>query len=397
MSGDILENIRLIGVIFVDTFTPGIKTTIRRIRNVHDPVVLVYPDIIPDITGDYLSDGYGETIFIVQSSENNRRAMLRTAVAEARRLNMTHILIYDPEITLKQVDISRLVDAAKSHPDSVIIGERAPLDTRRSTGRRIMWRGAAFTFRLQTGVDLRDPGCPVRVYPLWVFNCLKIRTRHDVLDAEILVKAAWAGVPVQPVLLESPFRQTCPQKPFFSRLAKRGVKSALHFHWIMRSITPIPHRKVVDDQNHQNEKVSIWHPVRSIRALLTENLTPIKLAWAVALGIFLGTLPLIALHTVTILLAAGFFRLNKAAALAASQLCMPPFVPALCIEMGHFLRHGRFLTEISMKTIGYQALERGWEWLLGALILAPLLAFLFGGMVYGAGRILERKSVQSAD
>ncbi len=160
----------------------------------------------------------------------------------------------------------------------------------------------------------------------------------------------------------------------------------------MRSITPIPHRKVVDDQQHQDRKVSIWHPLRSIRTLLTENLTPIKLAGAVALGVFLGTLPLIALHTVTILLAAGFFRLNKAAALAASQLCMPPFVPALCIETGYFLRHGQFLTEISMKTIGYQALERVWEWLLGALMLAPLLALLLGGIVYGIGQMLSRKS-----
>jgi uncharacterized protein (DUF2062 family) len=393
MTGDILENIRLIGFFPVDTPIPDIKTTIRRMRDVHDQVVLVYyPDIIPDITRDYLSDGYGETVFIVQSSQSNRRAMLRTAVAEARRLNMTHILIHDPESTLKKADISRLVDTAGSHPGSVIIGERKPFDTRLPTIRQIMWRGAAFTFRLQTGVDLRDPGCPVRVYPLWVFDCLKIKTRHNVLDAEILVKAAWAGVPIQRVALETPFSQTYQQKSFFSNLGEWGVKSALHFHWIMRSITPIPHRKVVDDQDHQNRKVSIWHPVRSIRTLLTENLTPMKLAWAVALGIFLGTLPLIALHTVTILLAAGFFRLNKAAALAASQLCMPPFVPALCIETGHFLRHGRFLTEISMKTIGYQALERGWEWLLGALILAPLLALLLGGVVYGIGQTLSRKS-----
>jgi hypothetical protein len=67
----------------------------------------------------------------------------------------------------------------------------------------------------------------------------------------------------------------------------------------------------------------------SIKTLLTENITPGQLAMAGALGVFLGSLPLIAVHTIAILFAAGYFRLNKVAALAASQLCMPPIVPAL--------------------------------------------------------------------
>ncbi len=35
-------------------------------------------------------------------------------------------------------------------------------------------------------------------------------------------------------------------------------------------------------------KVTVWHPIRSIRLLLTERATPRELAWAVALVIFLG-------------------------------------------------------------------------------------------------------------
>lgn len=61
---------------------------------------------------------------------------------------------------------------------------------------------------------------------------------------------------------------------------------------------------------------------------------------------------------------------------------MPPLVPALCIEAGYFMRHGTFLTEISMKTLGYQALERIYEWLLGSLVLAPVFAILVGGIIF---------------
>jgi uncharacterized protein (DUF2062 family) len=130
--------------------------------------------------------------------------------------------------------------------------------------------------------------------------------------------------------------------------------------------------------------------MRSLRTLLRENTSPTQLALAAAVGVFLGTLPLIACHTLVIILTATYFRLNKVAALASSQLCMPPVVPALCIETGYFLRHGRFLTEISLETLGYQALERLYEWLLGSLVLAPLLALLIGGMTLLMARFASR-------
>lgn len=138
-------------------------------------------------------------------------------------------------------------------------------------------------------------------------------------------------------------------------------------------------------------------PLRSLKMLLAENSSPGQLAAAGGLGIFLGALPLIACHTIAILLAAGFFRLNKIAALSTSQLCMPPLVPALCIEAGYFMRHGRFLTEISMDTLGYQGLERIYEWLLGSLLLGPILAALTAAVIYlmALGVTRERRGAKA--
>jgi len=99
-------------------------------------------------------------------------------------------------------------------------------------------------------------------------------------------------------------------------------------------------------------------------------------------GVFLGTLPAIGFHTLLILVAAGYFRLNRVAALAASRLCMPPLVPALCIEIGYYLRHGHFLTEISIETLGYQGLLRLLEWGIGSIFLAPVLSAGIGAIIY---------------
>ncbi len=70
---------------------------------------------------------------------------------------------------------------------------------------------------------------------------------------------------------------------------------------------------------------------------------------------------------------------------------MPPLVPALCIETGYFIRHGSFLTEISLETLGHQALERLLEWIIGSLVLAPAIAILVGGIIFLLATLIDRR------
>jgi len=100
-------------------------------------------------------------------------------------------------------------------------------------------------------------------------------------------------------------------------------------------------------------------------------------------------------HTIAILFVCGFFRLNKVAAVSSSQLCMPPIVPALCIELGYYARHGSWLTELSLQTLGYQALERFYEWFLGSLLLAPLLALMVWLLTYLLARMVQREDAEA--
>ena len=82
--------------------------------------------------------------------------------------------------------------------------------------------------------------------------------------------------------------------------------------------------------------------------------------------------------------------MNKILAIAASQICMPPVVPAICIEVGYFLRFGRFITfsdfsslsDVSFVQIGYFGLQRFAEWFLGSLIIGPLLAIIVSVVLF---------------
>jgi uncharacterized protein (DUF2062 family) len=308
---------------------------------------------------------------------------LAQAARQAKARGATHLAVWPGTIGSLPVDLQPLAAACRAHPEALIIASRPEPSGSRLSRRFAERIWPRFWLKMQTGRHLDDPRGALRLYPLPLIDHLRLYQRDQSLAAEILVKTAWAGVPFREIPLE---QNPDPARPSAWRPLWQFL---LNIHYTLRSVLPIPHRKLVAGVR-DGERISVWRPMRSLRRLLSENTSPIQLALAAAVGVFLGTLPLIACHTLTIILAANYFRLNKVAALSASQLCMPPVVPALCIEMGYWLRHGRFLTEISLETLGYQALERLYEWLLGALVLAPLLAFLIGALTLLLARLAAR-------
>jgi uncharacterized protein (DUF2062 family) len=137
-------------------------------------------------------------------------------------------------------------------------------------------------------------------------------------------------------------------------------------------------------------RLFLLHPVRLIKRLLAEHASPRSLAAASALGVLVGASPFLGLHTFLVYYLAARWRLNRLMALGTNQICMPPFVPALCVEAGYYLRHGEFLTEVSLRTLGREALQRFWEWLLGACLVGPALAVVVGGAVWLLAAFLQR-------
>lgn len=312
---------------------------------------------------------------------------LRAAAHRARAHAATHLIVMRHGASPTMPDIRKLVTACQAHPEALIIGQRPPMP---GVGQHRGWRGEKiprFWFKMQTGRHLTDPLCALRIYPLAVIENLRLYQQGSTLNTELLVKSAWADVPFQEVTLAA--HLSVPDGALPS-LWESVWRCLLNIHYTLRSVLPVPHRKLVPSDSKTAAKVSVWRPLRSLRTLLRENTSPKQLALAAAMGVFFGTLPLIACHSLVIILASNYFRLNKIASLSASQLCMPPVVPALCIETGYLLRHGHFLTEISLETLGYQALERLYEWLLGSLVLAPLLAVLIGGTTLLMARFAAR-------
>jgi glycosyltransferase involved in cell wall biosynthesis len=366
---------------------PGtLRDVVSCALKIHD-MVMVVDDGSRDIAADLLT---GLDVHVIRHRKNmGKGAAILTGAKEAGRLGMTHIVTIDADGQHDPADFRRFIPVIQENPHAIIIGRRCFQGTEVP---RLSAFGRSFSnfwMRLQTGISIGDTQSGFRAYPLAVLDNLNLRERHYSFEVEVLVKAAWAGVTIIEtdisVYYPPPEKRISHFRGFLDNLRI----SILNTKLTMRSILPMPHRKIHFNDNIE-QSISVLHPVKSLKTLLTESTSPGRLAAAGAIGVLLGALPLIACHTIVIILATGFLRFNKVVALSASQLCMPPIVPALCIETGYFMRNGRFLTEISLETIGYQALQRLYEWLLGSFLVAPFLGFIIGLFIYIIALVIEK-------
>jgi uncharacterized protein (DUF2062 family) len=355
-----------------------LRDVVTRALKVHDQV-LVVDDGSTDAGANVLQ-GLGVQI-LRHPGNRGKGAAIVTAAREARRLGMSHIVTMDADGQHDPADFLGFLPLMKKHPHAIVVGKRILKGPNVPKGRRFHRGFSNFWFRVQTGRPIGDSQSGYRAYPIVVFEKLKLREKHYTFEVEVLVKAAWAGVELLDLDIPVYYPPARDRVSHFRLFMDNLRLTDLNTRLTIRSMIPWPHPKIRPTAGTK-EKITLFHPIRSLRRLMTGENSPARLGAAGALGVFLGTLPLIAFHTMAILFAAGYLRLNKIAAVAASQLCMPPLVPALCIEVGYFVRHGKFLTEVSLETLGYQALERIFEWVIGSLLFAPVLAALVGGVVY---------------
>jgi len=372
------ENFKIIIVIPVYNHHKTLKDVVLRTLEIHDTVMVVN-DGSTDRSAKAID---GLPIHVIHHTVNQGKgAAILSAAKAARSFGMTHMITIDADGQHDPGDILHFLPYLKTKPLSIIVGKRKLGNTNAPGLSEFGKHFSNFWFRLQTGISLKDTQSGFRAYPLDVFEGLKLREKRFPFETEVLVKAAWAGITFQEVDITVYYPPAEERISHFHVFTDNLQISLLNTRLTMRSMLPVPHRRIFN-QDRNCEKISVLHPIRSLKQLLISNASPWHLALSGALGVFLGTLPLISLHTVAILFAAGFFRLNKIAALATSQICMPPIVPALCIETGYFLRHGEFLTDISLETLGHQAIERIYEWLIGSLVAAPAFAVMIGATIY---------------
>jgi len=296
-------------------------------------------------------------------------AALLAAAGIAEGLGFEAILTLDADGQHDPREAQRLVAAASDWP-CLVLGTRAMEGPEVPGSSRFGRSFSNFWVRLESGLKLQDTQSGYRLYPVALLRSSRFLTRRYTFEIEALVRGAWAGLPV----LEVPISVSYRDRITHFRMFKDNLRlTGLHTFLVARSILGRPTRKL----RKPRPTVGLWETLRNplglLRRLATEHASPMELATAIGLGVFLGALPIIPFGIALILYVHHRLHLNKLAGVAASNVCVAPFVPFLCIQVGYFMRQGRWWTDYSRHSLLNEIPLRLLEWALGSLVVGPLL------------------------
>ncbi len=321
--------------------------------------------------------------FIRQTPNQGKGAALRAGASWARKHAFTHIITIDADAQHNPAEIPLFVSAATQEPQDIIIGVRQ-FDKSVPFASRFGRKFGNFWVHMQTGKAVHDIQSGFRCYPLNILEVLKTWSKRYAFEVEIVVRALWAGFAVQEVPVSVVY--TDERISHFSAWKDNLRLTVLNTYLTLRSMVPLAHRQYTQVEGQLQKQ--------TYRQMLRNNLAAPGSVWrnatSAAWGIFCGSIAVPGVRQVWLFGGAGWWNLNRLLCVGFEKLCVGPFVPALCVEVGYYMRHGHFLTQFNMTTLGRQILQRVWEWVLGSILVAPCLAFLTLVLVAGVGWILQR-------
>ena len=272
---------------------------------------------------------------------------MRAGFIAAEKRGFTHAITIDADGQHATRELPLFAAASRKQPAAFIIGVRDLVREKAPRGRRLTNRISTFWFKVETGVALADTQCGYRSYPLPTINRLRIKSQHYAYELEIMVKAAWAGIPLVAQPVSADYAAATSRLSHFDPWRDMVRISTLHSRLSIQSFcVPALLRKIsaTGELHHLPRGARVKTILRLLFSEYTD--TPAKLAFAVGLGFFCGIAPIWGFQIITAAALAHKLRLNKAIAVTASNISFAlaaPFIMAGGLLLGHYLHTGALL------------------------------------------------------
>jgi len=348
--------------------------------------VIVVNDGSTDDTGKILAAENG--IVVVALPQNQGKgAALRAGFAAAEKHGFTHAITIDADGQHATRELPAFAAASRKQPEAFIIGVRDLVKENAPRGRRLTNNISTFWFKVETGVKLTDTQCGYRCYPLKSINRLRLKSQRYAYELDIMVKAAWAGIPLVAQPVSADYAAATSRLSHFDPWRDMVRISWLHQRLSIQSFcVPLLLRKI--SATGELHHLPRGQRVKTILRLLFSEHTDThgKLAFAVGLGFFCGIAPIWGFQIIAAAALAHKLRLNKAIAVTASHISFPlaaPFIMAGGLLLGHYLHTGALL-QLNATTLLKEIPTRFAEWFLGSIalgILAGILGTIFTWLV----------------
>lgn len=270
-----------------------------------------------------------ESITIVAHRHNmGKGAAVISGLTKAREMGLTHAITIDADGQHLADDLPVFIQAIHNNPIAFVVGRRNLSGSGRPAKSRLLRFNSNFWIWLETGLWVRDTQSGFRAYPLKTTLDIKCRCRRYDMEVEVLVRGIWAGIPVIDIPVSVKYNQG--SKSHFRPLRDFILVSMLNCRLLIEKLfLPKCIRDIL-----QHKALSQTPVKQTIGKAFWKEITkgcesPLRFAMSIGIGVMCGILPIWGLQIATALLVSHLMKLNKAIAVATSNISFPAMIPVI--------------------------------------------------------------------
>jgi len=335
--------------------------------------IIIVNDGSTDTTSSILK-AYPDLEVIHYQPNAGKGYALRKGLKAADKMGYAYAITLDSDGQHYASDLVLFLDAIEHDPNALLIGARNMqvdhVPVKSSFGNRF----SNFWYWVNTGIRLPDTQSGYRLYPVAPLAALQYFSRKYEFEIEVIVRAAWKGIPVKaiPVSVYYPpaGERVSHFRPFkdFTRISiMNTVLVTIALLWIKpRDFI----RTLFSREGWRRIGRSFFlHPDES----------NIRKAASIGFGVFMGILPIWGFQLLIGIPLALLFRLNKALFLLAANISIFPFTAfwlVASLAIGKFLQ-GDPNWSLQTRNVSLSSVHHaGIAFFLGGTVLAVVLGLL---------------------
>ena len=381
---DKLHNLKCCLIIPTYNNCKTIEMVIRSVQQFADDIIVVN-DGSTDKTPGKLQ--LIDNITLVSYAKNKGKGYaLRQGFNKAEELGFEYAITLDSDGQHFAEDIPTFVEKIEQEPGSLIVGARNMsqdgVPGKSSFGHKF----SNFWYRVETGIRLPDTQSGFRLYPVKKINKKNYFTRKYEFEIEVLVRAAWDGVPVISVPIKVFYAPAVERVSHFRPFRDFGRISVLNTVLVFLTIVYVMPFSFFRHLTWQKVKEFIKNNI------LNSSDSNLKLAFSIAFGVFMGIIPVWGYQMLLAFFLAWLFKLNKVIVIAAANISLPPMIPVILYfsyitgvyVTGSSIRMN--FSEISWHVIKQNA----YCYIIGSSVLAILMAIITGMLSYILMRVFRK-------
>ncbi len=286
--------------------------------------VIVVDDGSTDDTPSVLSS-LGDAVRVIRHPSNRGKGnALKTGLSEARRSGYRYAITIDSDGQHFPSDIPSFLSEIEKTPGAVLVGARNISAENMPGKNSFANRFSNFWYRLETGNRLSDTQSGFRLYPVQDTDYSKWwYTGKYEFELEAIVFASWRGVTVRNIPVKVYYQPPGERVSHFRPVRDFFRISVLNTVLVLVCALWIWPRNFLSNFSRKN----IGAFYRRHIANATES--NFRIAAAVALGVFMGIVPIWGYQMITAVAIAHFLRLNKVITVVASNISIPPMIPLI--------------------------------------------------------------------